>query len=170
VHVVFVEPEGETFTADEQAAALASVEHAIRYWETLSPITTSLELAEPMLITSTGSMIGSLEWSRPYWASPADVTLFVIDSPWRLIGDVLGQSQTPCGIIWVIRGEGQWFESTIAHELGHVLYHLPHEYDAGADIMGINPLMAYVEPTIGCASLERLNHPCRSLFFPLVNS
>ncbi len=60
VHVVFVEPAGEEFTLAEQADAWASVQHAIDYWETLSPITTALELAEPVLITSTASMTGSL--------------------------------------------------------------------------------------------------------------
>lgn len=171
VHVIFVEPAGETFTLEEQASAWLGIKHAIAYWEQLSPITTSLTLAEPQLITSTESMTGSLEWSRPYWADPADVTIFIIDSPWPLVGDAVGQSQTPMGIIWVLRTEGLDFEATVAHELGHVLYKLPHEYDArDLDIMGLAPVGAYMEPAIGCASLAQLGRPCASLFFPMVSS
>jgi hypothetical protein len=112
----------------------------------------------------------AIEWSRPSWSGPPDVTLFVIDSPYSLTGDAVGQSQTPMGIIWVLRTDGEAFEATVAHELGHVLYDLPHAYDAGADIMGLVPLAAYQVPMVGCASLERLGRPCARVFFPLVTS
>lgn len=168
--VVFVEPKGETFTADEQAAAMAGIDGALAFWRDhlADPIAVNVITTE--FITATDRMTDSLDWSQPYWASPNDVTLFVIDSPYPLVGDAVGQAQTPLGLIWVLRTDGDAFAATVAHELGHVVYNLPHAYDDPDDIMGIVPLIAYQRGTIGCTSLARLEQPCARLYVPMVGT
>lgn len=168
IHIVYVEPPGQTLTIEHQAAVQAGIEQAIAFWQDLAPLETTLTLADSYLITTTAPLTGSLEWSRPYFADPTDLTLFVIDSPGPLVGDAVAQSQAPLGIIWALRGDGPGWGATIAHELGHVLYDLPHQYQDAEDIMGLVPLAAYERHMIGCSSLAQLGRPCQHLALPLI--
>lgn len=167
VHIIYVEPQGETLTAAEQGAARAGIQGAINYWQILAPEPVPLTIAGERTITATGDIYDSFEWSRAYFAEPPDLTIFIIDGNHPLMRDYLAQSQTALGLIWALRGSGDDFAATIAHELGHVVYGLPHQY-VEAGIMGLDPTWAYQHQWIGCASLAALGAPCRVVWLPMV--
>jgi hypothetical protein len=168
IHIIYVEPPGAVWTAEEQAAARASVQRALDFWQHLAPAPLPLSIASARLITSTDDIYDQFDWSRPYFAGPPDLTLFLIDGATPLLGQYTGQSQTPLGLIWVLYSGGADVEATLAHELGHVVYGLPHQYEEKVDIMGLAPLIAYQVPTIGCASLAALGRPCARVWLPLI--
>ena len=168
IHLVFVEPVGSPpRTPAEWAAARASIADAARFWEARAPITTTLRIADDIsVITMDGDIVDSFAWSQPYWSR--DLTIFVIDTPQPLLGAYLAQSQTALGLVWAVWGAGDTFAATIAHELGHVVYGLPHQYQEATDIMGLDPIVAYQHHWIGCASLAELGAPCQSVWLPVV--
>lgn len=170
IHLIYVEPTGAIFTPAEQAAARSGIAGAVAFWQDLAPTPVPLMIADERMITATGDIYQSLEWSRPDWGTPPALTIFVIDGSTPLLGDSLAQSQTPLGLVWALRGDGDTFAATMAHELGHVVYGLPHQYQASNDVMGLDPLTAYQRRSIGCASLAELGRPCARIYLPLVSS
>ena len=166
VYIIYVEPVGQALTVAEQTAARAGVQAAIDYWQALAPSPVPLAIASERTITATGDVTAGFEWSRAYWTN--GITIFVIDTDRPLLGAYLAQSQTALGLIWAVRGSGDTFAATMAHELGHVVYGLPHQYQAAIDIMGLDPTPAYQRRTIGCATLARLGRPCVAVWLPLV--
>jgi hypothetical protein len=169
IHIVYVEPPGAVWTAEERAVARAGVQASLDFWQELAPAPIALAITSERTITTTGDIYAQLSWSRPYWQPPG-LTLFVIDGDQWLLGTSLAQSQTPLGLIWALRSSGDDFAATIAHELGHVAYGLPHQYQDGGDIMGMTPTAAYQARTIGCASLAQLGRPCAAVWLPLIVS
>jgi len=167
IRIVYVEPVGELFTVTEQVAARAGMQGAIDFWQALAPNPVPLLIASERTITATGDIFDTFEWSRTYFAGPPDLTIFVIDSSHPLMRDYLAQSQTALGLIWALRGAGDDFAATLAHELGHVVYGLPHVYDE-TGIMGLDPTWAYQHRWIGCASLAALGRSCHIVWLPVV--
>lgn len=170
IQLIYVEPPGAVWTAEERAAAAAGVQAALDYWQELAPEPAPLAITSARVITTTADIYQQLEWSRPYVAGPPELTIFLIDGTAPLLGTSLAQSQTPLGLIWVLRGEGDDFAATIAHELGHVIYELPHQYQDAGDIMGFVPTAAYQARRVGCPSLAALGRPCASVWLPLIGS
>lgn len=170
IHIVYVQPQEASapLTLTQQAAARASIAEALAFWQDLAPQPRPLTIADERTITASGDIEDSFEWSRPAWQGPPDLTLFVINSTKPLLGNSLAQSQTPLGLIWALRGDGDAFAATIAHELGHVVYGLPHQYQDAGDIMGLAPIVAYQQRFLGCSTLAQLGAPCRQVWLPLI--
>jgi hypothetical protein len=169
IHIVYVEPPGAVWTAQERTEARAGVLAALDFWQQLAPAPIPLAITSERTITTTGDIYAQLTWSRPYWQPPG-LTVFLIDGNAWILGTSLAQSQTPLGLIWALRASGDDFAATIAHELGHVVYELPHQYQDGNDIMGFAVTAAYQAGRIGCASLAELGRPCVSVWLPLIVS
>lgn len=175
VHVVFVVPPGEHLTSEERASGVQSVTDATTWWQRHSPIPTELALTSTDVITLSGDVYTSLEWTRPYLrnANPA-ITIFIIDNTvsgrWLIGRDAVGESQDYYGVVWVVlRGlpglDG--LAATITHELGHVAYHLDDLPPGSVDIMRMPPTTAYHAGTVGCASLKALGQPCVRVYLPM---
>lgn len=150
-------------------ADLASVRGAISFWEGRA----QLQIVSTEVVTITDNPLASLEWSRPWLREDGSVTIFIIDNSDThalLLGIAAGESQDYYGAIWVVThgfpGE-DGLAATLAHELGHVLFHLPDQ--TGLDIMA-SPILPYERHFIGCKSLALLGTPCRRLYFPMVTS
>jgi len=167
IHIIYVEPPNTVWTTDERAEARAGVQAALDFWQQLAPVPVPLAIASERVITTTDDIYAQLAWSRPYWQPPG-LTLFLIDGDQWLLGTSLAQSQTPLGLIWALRASGDDFAATIAHELGHVVYGLPHQYQDGDDIMGFAVTAAYQARRIGCASLAELGRPCAQVWLPFI--
>lgn len=167
LHLVYVEIPHAVWSTEERTEARRSIEAALDFWQQLAPAPVALEIASEQIISTTEVVTAQLEWSRPYFLGPPALTIFLIDTTDPLLGSSWAQSQTPLGLIWAIKGSGGHFAATMAHELGHVVYGLPHAFGE-TDIMGLDPHPAYDARTIGCESMARLGRPCARLWLPVV--
>ncbi len=176
IYVVFVQNPDHPLNADQMAASMASIRSGAQFWNELAPITTTLTLAEPQVITVDGDLSASFwSWSRPYWRPVNDITFFVLDAqPQPGISDYLAKTWAgdEATLVWGFYGAGDWFAATSAHELGHAAFLLPHALGAGDgnDIMSLAPMSAYQFRSVGCTSRARLGHPCHKVFLPLVSN
>jgi hypothetical protein len=176
IYVIFVQSPSHPLSADEMAASLSSIRNGAQFWNELSPISTTLALAEPQVITVDGDLSASFwSWSKPYWRPVNDITFFVLDAqPRPGVTDNLAQTWAgdEATLVWGFYGSGDWFSATSAHELGHAAFLLPHALGAGDgnDIMSLAPMWAYQSRSVGCTSRERLGHPCHKVFLPLVSN
>lgn len=172
IRVVFVEPSGETFTADEQAYALQSVRDGAEWWHELSPITTTLTVEATGFVTTAADV-----WSDPneltrstgYTPEDGTVLAFVVDntaSGKRWQGNrAVGLAYYDPHVIWLLVYSGP---DVAAHELGHTLYNLDDLPGNDLDIMKFMSWMAYEKRFIGCDSLAALGHPCSKTYLPVV--
>lgn len=167
VHVVYVVPAGETFTADEQAAAREQIDQALVWWEARAD--RRFQVADTVSLTTTADVYHDLRsWSMPYLTSADRLTIFVIDnseSGALIFDNSAGEAQDYYGAIWVVTrgypGEGGLGAAT-AHEVGHVVYGLDHPPEPCAlDIMcARTPVAAYREGVLGCFTGALLGQPC----------
>lgn len=175
ISVVFVVPDGEQLTADEQATAMQSIASGAAFWQDHSPIATSIPIVGSSVVTVTGDVYGSLEWAIPYLVDDnPGITVFVIDNSnsrrW-LFGDAVGEAQDYYGAAWVvldgIPGD-DGLAAVVAHELGHVVYGLDDLPAGPRDMMRMPPTVAYRDGAIGCTSLAALGAPCQKVYLPFV--
>jgi hypothetical protein len=186
VRIVYVQPAGETFTAEERAYAYQSVQAAAVWWEELSPITTTLDIVDTTEVLSPSFDVYAhheqlfAEGVVVPAVSPGEMLLFIVDnstSRRELTGgwgsaDGLGYYR---GAVLVVNtGE---IASLIAHEFGHALYDLedlyiqPRKTPAGTlDIMDYTVGIAFQQKTIGCTSLAALGKPCAQVYLPVVRN
>lgn len=173
VHIVYIQPSGETFTVEEQRLAYENVVNAAAFWQDLSPITTTLDIASNTQFVDMQHITTSFDvYSDPtrllqikeIW--PHDLMVFVIDNSesYRFI---YGQAQ---GIaysagIWIVTSSST---AAYAHEYGHALYDLPHQFQSSLDIMGLDPIPAWQQHMIGCATLEYMGKPCYKVILPII--
>lgn len=165
VRVVFVQPKGQTLTREERS--LQDTRLAIGYWSALSPITTTLTIVDTQVISVEEDTYNQFEWSRPYFLE-GGVTIFVIDNSdgnTPIMRGFNAQSQTHYKVIWTLTNNGP---ATIAHELGHILYSLPHQVDQPLDIMNTMPSAAFDAGVLGCKSLELLGGKCHKSYLPIM--
>ncbi len=171
VHIVYIEPVGEIFTQQEQEQTYSYVENAIQYWQTLSPITTTLSIVDTEFLTTTEDVLeypGLASYlNNKVRISDTEVYLYIIDNS----NSLRFISQDNDGLadyysIWVTTSS---LDSTYAHEFGHNLYNLPHQFQESIDIMGLYPKAAFDRHTIGCASLQELGSKCHIILLPIVS-
>lgn len=165
IHVVYVEPAGSVFTEEEQQQAYTAINDAALYWNELTG--TALAVVDTKLITTSADVYNTFEYSRPYFTTP-DITIFVIDNADRrpLLENSAAESQNYYRVIWVVMSDAS--PAVIAHEFGHIVYHLPHQYQSTLDIMSLDPVPAYQNHTIGCDSLSVLGKPCHKIYMPII--
>ena len=168
VRLVFVEPTGETFTADEMQYTTEQVQQAFAFWNTLSPISTTMQLVDTQFVTTTDDVYDAYEPLAfdPRIRHDNAALIFAIDnsnSRRILISTSVGYTTTSG--MWVLGTENG---STYAHELGHYVYALPHQYTAQLDIMALDPYPAYQRHMLGCATLEVFGKECYTVLLPIV--
>jgi len=162
ITVVFVEPAGETLTAEEQHDVLMATEDAARWWEALSPIPTQLTIGATRFMTTTDDVYTALP------IIPGDLTVFVLDNTVssKLIQDhTEGAASYDLKAIWITTSRSTPMPVRMAHEFGHAVYNLPDFYKTPAlctltDIMCMSQRDAYATRQIGCQSLAYLGYPC----------
>jgi hypothetical protein len=171
VQIIYVQPSGETFTADEQAVAYTSVQAALDWWHELSPITTTLTITGTRIFTTTADVYDSADWLEPFfiYRNPVITVLIVDNSVSRRVfyRNRAAKARNWYATTWaVLHGfpGSTGLASTITHELGHILYDLPDLYYQACklDIM-CWPASAYPARYIGCVSLQRLGASCPPL-------
>ncbi len=169
VAIVYVARPGSPFPG--QAQTRAAIQSAIDYWQVLAPEPILLAITSERTITIDGDIEENYEWSLPYWSAPPTVTLFMLDTDRPLGGDrpAFAMTRMDVGVIWSVRGEGDWLAAILAHEIGHAAYRLPEQYQDADDIMGLAPIWAYQQRHIGCASLAILGHPCMQVWLPMIS-
>lgn len=165
--VVFVEPVGEQFTNEEKDVELEKLRIAIHYWEELSPVTTTLTLLPQ---TSTITAEADI-FDQPYVShqSLADQDLLILifdnsQSQETFYNYALGLALP--SLIYIVSSTGA---DVYAHELGHAVYNLPHQYHTDYDIMNLYPLAAFQLHRIGCGSLAELGRACTSVYLPVIS-
>lgn len=176
IRIVFVQPAGETFTIEEQAGVRATVETALGWWTTLSPITTTLTISATEAITVEDAVNDPPWWITRYFEPSPLVTIAILDNSES--GDVLwgggyAGANTHYDVVLITSTTTDLPNATaalLAHELGHVLYDLPDLYTGGCqhtDIM-CNPITAYNERIIGCESRTTMGLPCHHRYLATI--
>lgn len=167
VIVYWVQPEGEQLSYLEQTQTLQDLQTAVDFWSDLSPITTTLDIVPSGVVTSSAD-IYEYPYSIKYGRSLPENAFFVFifdnsESRRKFHNDAVGLSGLDA--IYVLGSSGS---GTHAHELGHQLYNLPHQYNQPADIMGLYPEYSLFIHQIGCASLSVMGHPCTYYYLPAI--
>lgn len=164
IQVVFIEPQDETFTAQEQRKALRDLNAALNYWNEHAPLPTPIHIRESLFITTTEDILN--ETNRPIHVE--DMAVFIIDNSnsSKYIHQYYAgiANDTAMWTVTSVQAE------TYAHELGHMLYGLGHHYEDAHDIMGLTPELAWANNAVGCGTLADLQRPCIYLYLPLVGA
>lgn len=179
VRVYFVQPEHETFTQEEQQSSIIGITHAYQYWQT-NGYTKTVEIEPKGILYPNASPYSTIldQWyGIPLVDNDEITTILVVDNQTTLstVLGMEGYSQEYYNIIAVVLypfGRSQtYFESVVAHELGHILYHLPDLYysTCANDIM-CYPYHPYKNGFVGCTSLASLGRPCAKYYIPLIMS
>lgn len=164
ISVVFVEPVGEEFTVEEQAQAVQKVIDSAEFWQGFS----SLSIASTQLITTEYDVLSdpgmSLQLNN-LRISAHDLPVVVIDNSnsGRYLFDKYS-GLASYAAVYVLTSTNA---AIYAHEFGHALYDLPHQYQEPVDIMSLDPQFAYNRHTIGCASLKVLGRECYKVYLPV---
>lgn len=178
IHLVFVQPQGETFTPEEQALATQQVRDGIAFWMDRAPLSTQVRVRSSQLLTTDADVFRTVEWSQPFWntSATAGITLFVIDNSessdafWDTL-PAFCYPQYSVAMILLSQRVQDAVAISVAHELGHLLYNLPDLYYdgpcTGIDIM-CEPVMAYRMRFIGCTSLATMGSPCQRVVLPML--
>jgi hypothetical protein len=167
IHLIFVQPNHETFTEQEKSEAIASLYRAGEFWDV------------PVHILSTDTYTTSVDvYSRPLneWhtveANQQEITIYIVDhsSSGALLFGYGGYAQDYYRLAVVVNGNGT--DARIAHELGHVLYGLPDWYTMpnkcnAPDIM-CDAESAFRANIKGCNTLAFLGTPCYTLSLPVI--
>ncbi len=172
IDIVYVQPAGESLTADEQQQALGAVRAAAEWWHDLSPIPTAFStgVTSTLVLTATDPL-ASFAWLKARATVSERITVYVIDnsnSRRLLFGDSAGEAQDYYGVVAVVLyglpgPEG--LAATVAHELGHVAYGLDDLSPLTLDIMG-DAAGSYARRFVGCESLAALGRPCVRVWLP----
>lgn len=170
VLLVLVEPDGEQFTQQEMDRAIVSTLSAMSWWSVLAPTPLSLVISDTIVITATGEIFNTtIDMTNSYKNS-----IYILDnsSSGRLIFNTHMGAMTSLHQVWIVTSAPN-MEVTITHELGHMLYGLPDWYDIPGKCVVIDIMcfdyIAYTQKTIGCLSLEYMNHPCDKTYIPYIS-
>lgn len=170
VSLVYVQPQGETFTDEERTRAYTTTDSALVWWQQLAPNPVNTTITSEQMITITDTF--DIEWLTPYLIPDnPNITILIVDnstSMRMLWGETAGQAQDYYGLIVVVNTVPGDLAAPIAHELGHVVYHLHDIRDnCTLDIMCYSSVAtAYNLRTLGCVSLEKLGGRCYRVYLP----
>lgn len=179
IHVVVVNPEGETVDGNELSHAMADVEAALDWWEQLSPIDINSSITSATVITKTADYYQNVVNSNEDMISNDHITIFIINNKTThtsIYSGYMGISMSEMNAAWIASSmpHQSMIRPLIAHELGHVFFNLEdlNVYDIACTIPDImcDPLVPYHSTFIGCRSLESMGSPCSKLFLPLVDA
>jgi hypothetical protein len=166
IQIVFVEPQGETFTNEEKAEATRAVADAALFWQPYA----DLQIESAQTITTTADPYSDLTWSNQYLTlNNSGLTVFVIDnSNSRLYMDgAVGFSQDYYGAVYAVLDSAPGaLPAIIAHEFGHAVWQLPDLPRGRNDIMSMPPTYAYHNGFIGCQSLNQVGGGCAKVWLP----
>lgn len=179
VRIYFVQPDNEIFTQEEQAASIVGIRNAYSFWQT-NGYTKTIEIDTTGMLYPKTSPYSTLltEWyDTPLIEDNPITTIFIVNNKTTQskLFTSEGYNQEYYNIIVALLypfGETQThFESVLAHELGHNLYHLPDLYytKCSNDIM-CRPYYPYQRGFVGCKSLAYIGRPCTLYYVPLIMS
>lgn len=172
VRVIFLHPTTNAAGWDRQEVT-NDVANALAFWHERSPIPVSFRIESVEVVSYTHPISEVAYWSSEWWPQPVatnSLTIFVVETSEELYTD----SANPLvgfalpNLIWVKGNHGDWFAAVVAHEIGHAIFGLPHQYQDAGDIMGLFPPAAYMNHTIGCSSLAALGYPCTQVYLPIL--
>lgn len=177
VRLILVVPAGESLTDQERTIYRVHAQAALDWWQQHAPHPITHTLGVTEVITPDADVYHDLRsWSLPYLTeNNPGMTLFLIDNSTSnalLFDDSGGESQDYYGAIWAVMHGVPDSGAVIAHEVGHVSYHLNHPATCGngtLDLMCYQGMVtAYRLGFIGCASLAALGAPCTDAYLPAV--
>lgn len=178
VRVVFVQGLGEQLTQDEISDKLEDIRTAVRWWEDLSPITTTLSLSSTEVITTPYSALDHwLDFADQGFDTAGVLTIYVVDNSSTGRGFLL-HGDYPLGLAYLRQGQyyGPLFVVTArdaavdVHEMGHAVYGLPDLYfdnKPAVDIMDTWLWVAYQRRFIGWETLANMGREPFKVYFPI---
>lgn len=174
IAVVFVQPDGETLTDQEQTAGMLAVADATAFWGQRSLALARMSIASSAVMTSSESVYTDWMALLPANSAPltSEVKIFLVDNSAsrRWFAGPRPALALYSGIIWaVLYGlpGTDGLAAALAHELGHAVYQLDDlAADGSLDIMAWPIVSAYQAGAIGCRSLAALGAPCLTIYLP----
>lgn len=178
VAVYLAVPPDETIAPDDETRAATIVHDALAWWSAHTPKQPTFTVDALRVVSMPRP--GSDGWLQDIPVHPPDgvaVWLYVNHDPFYLIPgngrDVIGTVYGSNALVVLDPRQLPWTpQSTVAHELGHILYNLPDWYRTdptctrGMDLM-CNAEAAYVHGWLGCRSLAWIGSPCKTTYLPL---
>lgn len=169
IHLLFVQPSGETYTQQEQEETVQAIERASAFWNV------PVRIVSTQVITTNVNVYSETidKWASLKVVSPQTVYLYVIDNSEHhnvLFTGYGGYAQNYFRLIVILNDADQ--DAYLAHELGHILYNLPDWYLIpgkcnSPDIM-CGSVDAFRKNIKGCNTLEFLGTPCYKVYIPLI--
>ena len=168
IHLLFVQPTGETYTPQEQAETVQSIKDAAAFWGYNAIITDTqfLTVTEDVYYQPLNM------WSVLPAEQSKDIYIFVVDNTnhKETLFGYGGYAQNYYRLLVVLNDRAE--DARIAHELGHILYDLPDWYRRpgkcnAPDIM-CDAEAAYKQNIKGCNTLDFIGAPCYRIYLPLV--
>jgi hypothetical protein len=170
--LVFVQPNGETYTPQEQAYTVQQVTEAAAFWGyTVTELhTRKFEIA----IDPYTNSLDAWGYVDRVWKPNQAITIYIVDN--SISGNYFfNNSSSGYAHIadrWIVVRLNDSLAAVTAHELGHVLYGLPDWYTQAGKCTAIDIMCdanaAYSSGIKGCLTLAFIGHPCYTVSLPLV--
>lgn len=168
IHLLFIQPSGETYTEQERIETIQAVHDAAQFWGYDSVIVST----QFYTVTDDVYYKPLNEWSTVTVASQDEVYIFVVDNTVHkeaLFG-YGGYAQNYYRLIVVLNDRA--LDARIAHELGHIIYGLPDWYTMPGKCTTVDIMCdgeaAYKQNIKGCNTLDFIGKPCYRIYLPLV--
>lgn len=168
IHLLFVQPSGETYTDQEKIETIQAVHDAAQFWGYTAIITSSDILKTDKDVFNEPIS----DWSTLSVAPQNEVYIFVIDNSnsGSLLFGYGGYAQNYYRLIAVVNKGAQ--AAHIAHELGHIIYDLPDWYKIPGKCMQIDIMCdsepAYNQHFKGFDTMRFIGEPVYQIALPVV--
>jgi hypothetical protein len=164
----FLQPSGEVYTDQEKQIVIEQMYRVCEYWQKQCMLETHTQVIDYDIFNEPLQLITTAQHTE-------DIIVYAVDNSKNrklFFNDYTGYAQDYYR--FVVVQNTHYAETTIAHELGHVLYGLPDWYQQQAcsipDIMCALPLshQAYNQGRRGCYTQAFLGSPCDSIYLPMI--
>jgi len=181
IHIIIVSPDSENVPSSAFNDAVRYTADSLEWWRRLSPIHITSSIVSVVSITRTDDFYDNPIGSTIDVAMPDSISIFMIDNAIShtaiyssYIGIAWPNNNTPSTWVLMYPESPFYASSTLAHELGHLLFDLPDLYvDPNncyePDIM-CYPIWAYESNMIGCISRSIIGYPCKRIFIPMMTT
>lgn len=179
VRLIVAVPPGQPMTDDDIRTSMQIATDALAFWTRHDPAHPVYVLDSVQVLDVPQPSDDDALWRAPIVAMPQDmptVWVYVNHDPFYLFPgyqrNVSGMAILNSALVVLEQHRFRWSSAAIlAHELGHVLYHLNDLYDDGPcdpyDLM-CAPETAYHADWLGCQSLAAIGGGCKTQYLPIV--